>query len=93
MAQAKGDVSVPRPRTDDLDAAELALIEARDIRARVDARVAQKIQESRGAEGEYVTPTNAPTREAWLAGLAKSAADYETKDGVADETFETRDAA
>jgi hypothetical protein len=88
MAQARGDSSVPKPRSPAVDAAELALIEARDFRARVDHRVAQMIQESRGADGEYVTPSNAPTREAWLAGLGKSVADCETKD----RAFETRDA-
>jgi hypothetical protein len=79
MARDPNQTSVPKPRSPAVDAAELALIEARDFRARVDHRVAQMVQAARGADGEYVTPKG-PSRDEWAAGLGKSAA-FEVKDG------------
>jgi hypothetical protein len=77
MAQAHGDMSVPRPRTPDLDALEVArirkLVEARDLKHRVD----QKIQAAHVAQGVGVFITDrAPSRDVWAAGLGKSADGY-----------------
>jgi len=90
LAQARGDSSVPKPRSPAVDAAELVLIEAREREADFKALVDRKVQDAKVARGDavFVKPNDVLPRAQWLEGVGagKSADSFEVKDA----TFETR---
>jgi hypothetical protein len=85
MAVAKGEPqTVPAPRTDSLDQLEMARIGARDFEARVNERVAQKMQEAHVSAGTaafvQVPGHVAHARSAHLAFETRDAGVIETRD-------------
>jgi hypothetical protein len=66
VALARGDKSVPKPRTAQVDALEVARIRALNTARAVQHRAAQLIQEARGSNAAYITDTLAPSREAYF---------------------------
>lgn len=80
LARAHGDTSVPAPRSAHLDQLELARIAAMKEARAVRHRANQLVQASRGIKGELIVDANAPSREAWAAGLGKSAENVEARD-------------